>query len=65
MADEKKSYRITKARPIGGIMRKVGDTIALTDREYRAEAGWGGIEAVTAAAPKAETTEAATGRKRG
>jgi hypothetical protein len=46
MSDKKKSYRITIRRPIGGIMRPAGAVVALTDREYAAEAGWGGLEPV-------------------
>ncbi|NEW96915.1 hypothetical protein [Rhodopseudomonas sp. BR0G17] len=48
MADETKSYRITAARPIGGRMRKPGETVALTDREYQSEVGWGGLELIEA-----------------
>ncbi|KPF98807.1 hypothetical protein IP86_10785 [Rhodopseudomonas sp. AAP120] len=57
MPDEKKSYRITTKRPIGGRMRKEGEIVALTDREYQNEAGWGGIEPVKDdAAPKVVAT---------
>ncbi len=51
MADETKSYRITAARPIGGRMRKPGETVALTDREYQSEIGWGGLELIEAEPP--------------
>ncbi|MBB5046792.1 hypothetical protein HNR60_001540 [Rhodopseudomonas rhenobacensis] len=69
---DKKSYRITTRRPIDGRMRKEGDIVALTDREYQAEAGWGGIEPVKAElapaaapeAPETSETETATGKKR-
>lgn len=58
MADETKSYRITAARPIGGRMRKPGETVALTDREYQSEAGWGCLELIEAdpAVSKVELT---------
>lgn len=46
MSDEKKSYRITTRRPIGGRMRPKDEIVALTDREHQAEAGWGGLEPV-------------------
>lgn len=41
-----KDYRITIRRPIGGRMRAVGETVQLSDREYQAEAPWGGLEEV-------------------
>ena len=41
-----RDYRITIRRPIGGRMRAVGETVQLTDREYQAEAPWGGLEPV-------------------
>lgn len=44
----KTDYRVTTARPIAGRMRKVGDTVSLTETEFRAEAGWGGLEPATA-----------------
>ena len=65
---ETKNYRITKPRPIGGRMRKEGEIVGLTAREYAAEAGWGGLEEVrpdpvapapAKAAEPTETTSAA------
>lgn len=51
--DLKKEYRITARRPIAGRMRKIDDIVELTQREYEAEKGWGGLELVTPApAPK-------------
>lgn len=49
-----KDYRITIRRPIGGRMRAVGETVALTAREFQAEAPWGGLEEVK---PEAATSE--------
>lgn len=57
MANETKSYRITKPRPIGGRMRKEGEIVGLTAREYAAEAGWGGLDEVKAEATAAEKVE--------
>ncbi|ACE99242.1 hypothetical protein Rpal_0683 [Rhodopseudomonas palustris TIE-1] len=59
METETKSYRITKPRPIGGRMRKPGEIVGLTAREYAAEAGWGGLEEVKAEATAAEKVEQA------
>lgn len=58
MADSKTNYRITIRRPIDGRMRNVGEVVALTAREYAAEAGWGGLEPVkdeAVAAPETMT----------
>lgn len=41
-----KDYRITERRPIAGRMRKVGEIVSLDDRQYAAEAPWGGLELV-------------------
>lgn len=60
MATETKSYRITAKRPIGGIMRKPGDVVALTEREYQAESGWGGIEPAEADAAPSKVEQPVT-----
>lgn len=38
-----KRYEITVQRPVKGHMRQTGEVIALSDREYAAEAIWGGL----------------------
>lgn len=52
-----KDYRITERRPIAGRMRKIGEIVALDERQHAAEAPWGGLEAVEPEPPaKAKKT---------
>lgn len=44
-----KRYEITLQRPVKGVMHRPGETVTLSDREYAAEAGWGGLAPVAAA----------------
>lgn len=61
---ETQDYRLTKARPVNGIMRAEGSTVQLTAEQYEAEARWGGLEPVDgkAAPVPARTTR---GRRKG
>lgn len=54
---DKKDYVITAPRPIEGRMRAIGDTVRLTERQYEAEKGWGGLEPADKAKAKAKVAD--------